>query len=131
MDYFCTAARIVVSFGIISAIAGQERSVFGIYGQAKAGHDSVQVVKKANDQIGVSVKLYYANGHTCQLTQDGKWSNDHVAVIAEGLDANHSCRLNLFFKNGRVLLQDEGLQCAPVYCGTRGKLDSVSLQKVR
>jgi hypothetical protein len=37
--------------------------------------------------------------------------------------------LNVFFDKGRVRLRDEGYRCAPVYCGTRGKLDDVSLPK--
>jgi hypothetical protein len=63
------------------------------------------------------------------MNMDGKWSQDHVAVVADGLDADRPCKLNLFFENRRVLLTDDGLQCAPVYCGTRGKLDKVSLPK--
>jgi hypothetical protein len=105
------------------------QTIFGVYGQPSAGHDAIQITDKAHDRIGVSLKLYYSNGHTCQLNNDGKWSEDHVAVLAEGLDANRQCRLNLFFENGRVLLKDEGLQCAPVYCGTRGKIDGVNLPR--
>jgi hypothetical protein len=104
-------------------------SVFGIYGQPSAGHDSIQVSEKTNRRIGVKLKLYYSNGHTCQLNEDGKWSEDHVAIVAQGLDANRPCRLNLFFQNGRVRLKDDDFQCAPVYCGTRGKLDNVNLPK--
>jgi hypothetical protein len=109
--------------------AGPTKSVFGFYGQPTSGHDSIRVTEKSNGQIGVNLKLYYSNGHTCQLNQDGKWSQDHVAVIAEGLDAKRPCRLNLFFEDRRVLLKDDGLLCTPVYCGTRGKLDNVSLPK--
>jgi hypothetical protein len=104
-------------------------SIFGRYGQPTRGLDSIHVTEKANGWIGVSLKLYFANGHTCQLNKDGKWSRDHVAIVADGLDANRPCRLNLFFENHRVLLKDEDFQCAPVYCGTRGKLDNASLPK--
>jgi hypothetical protein len=105
------------------------KSVVGLYGQLAPGHNSIQVTEKANGRIGVSLKLYYSNGHTCQMNKDAKWSEDHLAIVAEGLDANRQCRLNLFFENGHVLLKDEGLQCAPVYCGTRGTLDKVDLPK--
>ena len=53
---------------------GPAKSVFGVYGQPSAGHDSIRVTEKANGRIGVNLKLYYSNGHTCQLNQDGKWS---------------------------------------------------------
>ncbi|MGB6941748.1 MAG: hypothetical protein WBE37_05100 [Bryobacteraceae bacterium] len=106
------------------------RSIFGVYGQPTAGHDSIRIAKAANRQIAVNIKLYYANGHTCQLTADGQWMRDHIGIVAQGLDANHPCRLNLFFEDHRVRLRDEGLQCAPVYCGTRGKLDDASLPKL-
>ena len=115
----------VVSQGIASPM----KRIFGIYGQPKSGHDSIRVSEESNGRIGVNLKLYYSNGHTCQLNLDGKWSQDHVAVVAEGLDANRPCRLNLFFEERNVRLKDEGLLCAPVYCGTRGKLDNVSLPK--
>jgi hypothetical protein len=124
----------LLAAGSALPLAGQgvpqpTKSVFGVYGQSGAGHNSVRVTEKAGGQIGVSLKLYYANGHTCRLKKDGKWSGDHIAIVADGLDANRPCRLNLFFEDQRVLLKDEGSQCAPVYCGTRGKLDDASLPK--
>jgi hypothetical protein len=109
--------------------SGPPKSIYGIYGQPTAGHDSIQVTEKANAKIGVALKLYYSNGHTCQLNKDGEWREDHVAVVADGLDASQPCRLSAFFGKGGVRLKDEGLRCAPVYCGTRGKLDNVSLPK--
>jgi hypothetical protein len=105
------------------------QSIFGVYGRLTAGQDSIRVSEKANGKISVALKLYYSMGHTCQLTNDGEWREDHVVIVADGLDANRQCKLSLFFENGRVLLKDEGLQCAPVYCGARGKLDNVSLPK--
>jgi hypothetical protein len=134
-----TLSRLAICGAVISAVSslplvtwgftGPLKSVFGIYGQPATGHDFVRVTEKANGRIGVNLKLYYSNGHTCQLNKDGKWSDDHVAIVAEALNANQPCRLNLFFENHRVVLKDEGLQCAPVYCGTRGKLDDTSLPK--
>jgi hypothetical protein len=105
------------------------KSIFGIYGQPAAGRDSIQVREKANGKIGVDLKLFYANGHTCKLNKDGEWHEDHVAVVADGLDPNRPCRLNGFFDKDHILLKDDGLQCAPVYCGARGTLDNVSLPK--
>lgn len=116
---------------ITQGFTGPLKSVFGVYGKPTAGHDFVRVTEKANDRIGVRLKLYYSSGHTCQLNQEGKWSEDHVAIVAEGLNANQPCKLDLFFENHRVLLKDENLQCAPVYCGTRGKLDDTSLPKFK
>jgi hypothetical protein len=115
--------------GLSQEAAGPAKSIFGFYGQPTSGHDSIRVTEKSTGQIGVNLKLYYSNGHTCRLNMDGKWDQDHVAIVAEGLETSHPCRLNLFFDNHRVLLKDDGLLCAPVYCGTRGKLDNVSLPK--
>ncbi|MBV9769307.1 MAG: hypothetical protein JOZ32_07040 [Bryobacterales bacterium] len=105
------------------------KSIFGVYGQPGAGHDSIRVTEKNAGRIEVNLKLYYSNGHICRVNKDGKWSKDHLAIIADGLDVNRPCKLNLFFENHRVLLKDDGFQCAPVYCGTRGKLDNASLPK--
>lgn len=105
------------------------RNVFGLYGKPTVGSDSIQVVDKAAGRVGVRLKLYYANGHTCQLRKDANWSEDHLAIVAEGLEAGKPCRLNLFFAADRVALKDDGLACAPVYCGARGTLDQVSLPK--
>jgi hypothetical protein len=139
LSYCRAAGRFAVSCGVISTLSSvpvlsqgpglPPKSVFGVYGQPTAGHDSIEVIEKADGRIRVNLKLYYSNGHTCQFNKDGKWSEDHVAIVAEGLDTNRPCRLNLFFENDRVLLKDEGFQCAPVYCGTRGKLDDASLPK--
>lgn len=104
-------------------------SIFGIYGQSTPGRDSIRITKKPDGKIGVAVRLYYSSGHTCSLTGDGEWREDRIVVIAEGLEANRSCMLNVFFDKGRIRLKDEGYRCAPVYCGTRGKLDDVSLPK--
>lgn len=106
------------------------KSVFGIYGQPTSGHDSIRITEKSGGRIGVNLKLYYSNGHTCQMNMDGKWNQEHVEVIADGLDANRPCKLNVFFEDRRVVLKDDGFECTPVYCGTRGKLDSVSLPKL-
>lgn len=131
--HFGIACGVLCAMSSLPAVSqapeGPSKSAFGVYGQPSAGHDSIEVSEKANHRIGVKLKLYYSSGHTCQLNQDGKWSQDHVAIVAEGLDADRPCRLNLFFQDGRVLLKDEDLRCAPVYCGTRGKLDDVSLPK--
>jgi hypothetical protein len=139
LNYPRAVARLGISCGVISALSSLPavsqgpthpmKSVFGVYGEPTSGHDSIQVTEKTDGRIGVSLKLYYSNGHTCQLDKDGKWSQDHVAIVAEGLDVNRPCKLNLFFDNGRVLLKDAAFQCAPVYCGTRGKLDNASLPK--
>jgi hypothetical protein len=133
------AGRAGILCGVIGALSSAPvvsqvhtrplHSIFGVYGRLTAGQDSIRVSEKANGKIGVALKLYYSMGHTCQLHNDGEWRADHVAIVADGLDANRQCKLSLFFKNGRVLLKDEGLQCAPVYCGARGKLDNVSLPK--
>jgi hypothetical protein len=131
LSYPRSLARLGISCGVMAAMSQSStapvKSVFGIYGQP--GHDRIQVTEKPNGLIGVNLKLYFANGHTCQLNKDGNWSEDHVAIVAEGLDANRQCKLNLFFEKSRVLLKDEGLLCAPVYCGTRGKLDGMNLPK--
>ena len=106
------------------------QSIFGTYGQTSAGRDSIRITEKPNGKIGVAIRLYFSGGHTCQLNKAGEWREDHLAVVAEGLDASRPCRLNGFFDKGRILLKDEAYQCAPVYCGTRGKLDNVSLPKM-
>jgi hypothetical protein len=122
----------IMSWLPISAQAPQNplKSIFGIYGLTGAGHDSIQITQKTGAKIGVSVKLYYSNGHTCRLNRDGEWHEDHVIVVADAIDASQLCKLNAFFEKGRIFLKDEGLRCAPVYCGTRGKLDGVSLPKL-
>lgn len=126
----CAVATLVVAIPAATQTRPRPpQSVFGVYGEAAAGHNSVRVTKKPRGRIGVAVNLYYAQGHTCRLNKDGVWREDHVAVEAEGLDPGLPCRLNAYFDKGHIVLKDEGLRCAPVYCGTRGKLDQVSLPK--
>jgi hypothetical protein len=105
------------------------RAIAGVYGQREAGSDWVRIARQRDGTFRVALKLYYANGHTCQLNHNGEWKDDHLAVVADGLNPEEPCRLNFFFSGGRILMKDEGLRCAPVYCGTRGKFDEVSLPK--
>jgi hypothetical protein len=104
-------------------------SIFGTYGKLSAGRDSIRVIRQPGGKIGLVIKLYYSNGHTCDLTADGDWRDEHIAVVADGLDPSRTCTLNAFFRNNRISLKDDGLRCAPVYCGARGKLDNVSLPR--
>ena len=134
--YVRAARRLTIRCAVIGGLASlpvisqsPPRNIFGTYGQPSAGRDSIRVAERSNGKVGVAILLYYTNGHTCRLNRDGDWLDDHVTIVAEGLDASRPCRLSAYFDKGRILLKDEGLQCAPVYCGTRGKLDHVSLPK--
>ena len=65
-----TVSRFAISCAVITvqsslplvtqAFTGPAKSVFGVYGQPTAGHDFIRVTEKANDRIGVSLKLYYS-----------------------------------------------------------------------
>jgi hypothetical protein len=126
----CSVISALSSAPVVSQVPTRPlQSIFGVYGRLTAGQDYIRVSEKANGRISVALKLHYSMGHTCQLNNDGEWREDHVSIVADGIDANRQCKLSLFFENDRVLLKDEGLQCAPVYCGARGKLDNVSLPK--
>jgi hypothetical protein len=112
------------------------KRIFGLYGpsgksQNAGGRDLIRVSRGQSGQIGVAIKLYYANGHTCELNKAGKWDTDHVLLTADGLNEIEPCKLEAYFPKGGILLKDEGQRCARVYCGTRGKLDAVSLTKKR
>lgn len=110
-------------------LASQPRVIFGRYGSARSGRDAIRIIPKSNGKIGFILHLYYANGHTCQLEKEGEWRDDHIVILAEGLKENEPCRLQAFFSKGRITLKEEGRRCAEVYCGTRGKLDGVTLNK--
>ena|SRR5690349_19641363 len=128
-----------ILFGLISLanwfpIPGQSpapRTIFGLYGSGRTGRDFVRVMARENGKIGLNLKLYYANGQTCALNKEGEWIGDHLVVAAEGLKENEPCKLEVFFPKGRILFKDEGQRCAQVYCGSRGKLDEVTLPRKR
>ncbi len=112
------------------------KRIFGLYGQPgqsqnTGGRDSIRVTPGKKGQVGVAIRLYYDNGHTCNLNKSGTWDSDHVLVAADGLTQNEQCKLEAYFPRGGILLKDEAQRCAQVYCGTRGKLDAVSLIKMR
>lgn len=133
------SAGAIVAAACFSIVQSQPRavehapeSIFGLYAPPSArtaGQDNIRITRRRDGTIDVALKLYYANGHTCQLNKPGEWLGDHVLISAEGLDQNQPCKLEASFSKGHVLLKDDGLRCAPVYCGTRGKLDGVSLPK--
>ena len=105
------------------------KSIFGIY--RRPGRDSIRITSGDRGKVNLALKLYYANGHTCELDKPGEWKGDRILVVADGLDPNQSCKLEASFPPGRIHLSDEGQRCAQVYCGTRGKLDGVVLSKRR
>ena len=111
------------------------KNIFGLYAPAgksppRPGRDSIRVTSHAQGKVNLAVKLYYANGHTCQLDKEGEWKEDHLLVVADGLNPKEACQLEARFTEGRIRLSDEGQRCAQVYCGTRGKLDGVVLNRV-
>jgi len=112
------------------AVDAPPKTIFGLYGAAgKAGRDTIHVTPGAAGKVALALKLYYANGHTCALDKEGEWHGDRLVIVAEGLTENEPCKLEASFPAGRIVLKDEGQRCARVYCGTRGKLDAVSLPK--
>ena len=129
----CVLIGAACSFPLHSLPASQSppKSIFGRYGAPAGGSDSILVTPGRQQQVGVAIKLYYANGHTCALDKAGEWRSDHILMVADGLNENEPCKLEAYFPKGRILLKDEGQRCAQVYCGTRGKLDAVILIKRR
>ena len=108
------------------------KTIFGVYAPAgKAGSDNIRITPGADGKVALALKLYYSNGHTCALTKEGEWHGDRLVIVAEGLVENEPCKLEASFPPGRIVLKDEDQRCARVYCGTRGKLDAVSLPKKR
>jgi len=104
------------------------KSIFGLYATA-AQHDFIRITPANDNKINLTLKLHYANGHTCQLEKEGDWKSDHVLIVTDGLNENEPCKLEASFANGHVTLKDEGQRCAQLYCGTRGKLDAVTLPR--
>ena len=113
-----------------SAAESAPKMIYGVYAP-RSGEDFIRITPRDNGKAGLALKLYYANGHTCQLDKEGEWRGDHLLVVADGLNENEPCKLEVFFSKGQALLKDPGGRCARVYCGSRGKLDDVSLPKRR
>lgn len=111
-----------------SSSGAAPKSIFGTY-SANAQHDFIRVSPAQNNKINVTLKLHYANGHTCQLEKQGEWKEDRVLVVTDSLNPNEPCKLEASFAKGHVTLKDEGQRCAQLYCGTRGKLDDVTLPR--
>jgi hypothetical protein len=130
MRFFSLTAvlGIALVFSVQSPAAAIPNNIFGIYGLS---HDVVRVTRGNAGRIRVVLRLYFSHGHTCSLDREGDWQSDHVLIVADGLDPNQACRLQVFFSNGKITLKDEGQRCAPVYCGTRGKLDATELRRRR
>lgn len=106
------------------------KTIFGLYGTAgKAGRDTIRITPGAAGKIALALKLYYANGHTCTMEKEGEWHGDRLVIVAEGLTESEPCKLEAGFPPGRIVLKDESQRCARVYCGSRGKLDAVSLPR--
>jgi len=105
------------------------KAIYGVYGSARKGHNSIRITPAASGKVNVALKLYYANGHTCTLNKEADWQSDHLVITEPGANENETCKMEASFSENRILLKDSGQRCARIYCGTRGKLDAVSLGK--
>ena|SRR2546421_5060414 len=134
MGFHHWTTKVLIAAACWFTLAGEApvppKTIFGLYGPpGKAGRDTIRVTPAARGKAALALKLYYANGHTCALNKEGEWRDDRLLIVADGLTENEPCRLEASFSQGRILLKDDGQRCARVYCGTRGKLDGVSLPK--
>ena len=124
---------------LLAALSAQPAAapsqIYGTYVGTQAGGtaagDSLKILRREGRTIGISLILHFGAGQLCRMRNDGEWQGDRLVVTAEGLHENRPCRLEATFASGRVMLKDEGQRCAQVYCGTRGKIDGVTLVKAR
>src|SRR5258708_32303486 len=74
------------------------KAIYGVYAASgkAAGRDSIRVTPKSGGKAGLALKLYYANGHTCQMEKEGEWQGNHLLIAAEGLRENEPCVLQVF-----------------------------------
>ena len=109
-------------------LAGAPSSVFGTYAKPGAA-DRIELKPAAPGKVGVTIRLVYDAGQSCQLAETGVWKDNKVVVEAGGLTDDEPCVLEMTFHGRQVRLKDAGLRCSKVFCGTRGTLDEVSLPK--
>jgi hypothetical protein len=93
-------------------LTSQPQVIFGVYGSPRSGQDAIRVTRKGNGKVGLTLKLYYANGHTCQLNKDGEWHSDHdsgrwiAGYISDLLNA-HKLSNGIDFDTAESLLSQE------------------------
>ena len=122
----------VLALCLLSVAADQPdppKAIYGVYGSMRKGRDAIRITPADNGKAKMSLKLYYAYGHTCTLNKEADWQSDHLVITEPGANEHENCKLEASFSQNRILLKDSGQRCARIYCGTRGKLDAVSLRK--
>ena len=91
--------------------------------------DHVSIVRGKNADATVSVRIAFDKGQSCTLQGKAAWSNDSLTLTAEAFDSIKPCQLVLHFKGSELSLEDQGLLCREVYCGTRGTFDGNVLER--
>jgi len=81
-----------------------------------------------NADAYVTIRRLFGNGRSCTLGRYMIWAGDHLAYV----DKPHEpkpCRLQLWLKDGAVVLKDAGNVCSEIYCRGRGPLEGAHFKK--
>jgi hypothetical protein len=92
--------------------------------------DFLIITKGKNKSIDLKLKLHFFNGHTCEMDGPARWSNGHLEVIDFNADGTPDfCYLDVEVSKLRITLHDPDGKCTRGYCGTRGMLEGVILER--
>ena len=92
--------------------------------------DRLEIVRK-DDRLVVSLRVFFDQGHRCELQGLGVAEGDKLLVSAQVPDSLLGCTLQMDLRGDRIDVHDPQMQCLELFCGTRGVLDGLRFKKIR
>jgi len=93
--------------------------------------DRLTITRKKN-QPHIDLRLGGQVGHACSLSARGKWIDSRlVAESKASTNPGKVCRLEITFDENTATLHDADQSCYEMYCSARGRIDNVSLPRLR
>lgn len=81
--------------------------------------DSVKITRGSDDQMRADIYIHFP-GQLCGIEDNISWTGDQFILKAKGIDDASPCELSLKVKDSILTIEDPGLRCREMYCGTHG-----------
>jgi hypothetical protein len=91
--------------------------------------DRLRIFHAPNDTVRVSVNIAFERGQRCQIETELTYSDHLLQARAEGLEENAMCELKFRQQGSALIVEDVGLRCREVYCGTGGTFSGARFKR--
>ena len=91
--------------------------------------DYLIATKGQDNSINVEIYVYYHGGHACELEGSGEWKGNKIIIKKKHEWMLGTCILEASISGKELTLRDQKFECKQMFCGARGLLDNVRLER--